>query len=175
MSFQAASPIPLRLLISLALDGSIFLLSIYLAMQTKYSLILLKLNGRCSNEPWREIDWKLLFYRSGSVGQSESYNSWMLMLSSSLMCSGLLMLRASVLFGTHWGPWESTGSITLLTWLFAWLLSLYDSWELSIGFLDSSSEVSLLMTILSWYRMMEVFKTTEELQEETVLGKDFSS
>ena len=42
-----------------------------------------------------------------------------------------------------------------------------------MGSLNSLLGVSLLITILLWYGMVEVFKTTKELQEETLLDEGF--
>ena len=39
--------------------------------------------------------------------------------------------------------------------------------------MDSLSGVLLLMTILSWYRIVEVFETTEKLWEKILLSKEF--
>jgi len=81
-NFQAALPIPFSSRISLDLLMSIFLLSIYLAIQHKDFLIFLELKGKYSSELWREIDWKVPFYNSSSIGWLELYSSWILIISS---------------------------------------------------------------------------------------------
>ena len=141
-------PMLLRSSTLLALLVSIFLLLIYLAKWFNNFLIFLESNARYSSEPWREIDRKLLFHKSGLIGLLRSYDNWILMMMSSTHWLGV-EFRARVFSVAHYCLTLFSWSVTLLTWFPFPLLSLQDSWELLTGFLNSSSERLLKCSIFS--------------------------
>ena len=166
-----ASLISLSLGTSLDLMMLIFLFSTYLAIQIIKFFIFFTLDRRCSKELWREIGWNISFQHSSSVGWLGSYRIWILMTSSDWLVLVLfgnvplsyvvgIFFRGKALFWTCCWFLVRSLSVIFQTELLALSLFLYNSWKLSIGFLISLFKRSLLVSILSWYRIEEAFKVT---------------
>ena len=154
----------------------------YLAIQIIDSLMFFELEERCSKEPWREIEWNDLFQHSGSINWFGLYRIWMLMTSSDWLMLAVfktitlphivgMFFRARALFWTYCCVLIEPMSVILLTELPELLLSLYNSWELSIWSTMSLLGRSFLISILLWYGVEEAFERIKVLLELTLLGK----